>query len=174
MAIGALIIPVVIGALAIGAAGRSGSGGAEHASAALNDAAGSSVGTATFVQDGSGKVHVNVHVKGLAPGLHGIHVHNVASCAMGSTAFAGAGAHHNPAASTHGHHAGDLPNLTVNDASVGHLNTTTANLTLSEGPSSVFDSDGSALVIHLAQDDLVTDPTGNSGARIACGVIELD
>jgi Cu-Zn family superoxide dismutase len=47
-------------------------------------------------------------------------------------------------------------------------------LTLSEGPSSVFDSDGSALVIHLAQDDLVTDPTGNSGARIACGVIELD
>ena len=175
LAIGLLGVPVAIGALTFGAGGLGGSGGgAEHATAELVDVTGAPVGSAKFTQDGNGTVHVNVHVKGLAPGLHGIHVHNVGSCAQGATAFAGAGSHHNPGAATHGQHAGDLPNLTVNRAGVGHLNSSTDTITLSAGSSSVFDANGSALVVHFAQDDYVTDPTGNSGARVACGVITAE
>lgn len=110
-------------------------------------------------------------MRAMTPGRHGIHVHNVASCSSATASFSGAGSHHNPAAVTHGSHAGDLPNLTVNRAGFGHLHTTTDRLTLSAGAHSVFDADGSALVIHAAEDDLVTDPTGNSVARVACGVI---
>ena len=170
--IGALCVPVAVGAMAIGAGGvGAGGGGADRASVALVDPSGAPVGFAELVQDGAGRVHVNAHVRGLTPGLHGIHVHNIASCASGATAFSGAGSHHNPAGATHGNHAGDLPNLTVNGAGVGHLNARTDHLTLDDGPLSVFDANGSALVIHANPDDLVTDPTGNSGARIACGVI---
>lgn len=142
--------------------------GALHASVALVDTSGAEVGWAELVEDASGTVHVNVKVDGLSPGLHGIHVHSVGAC---SPDFAAAGPHHNPLGAVHGAHAGDLPNLVVNPEGRGHLNATTDNATLSAGPLSVFDADGSALVIHAAEDDLVTNPTGNSGARIACGVI---
>jgi Cu-Zn family superoxide dismutase len=74
----------------------------------------------------------------------------------------------------HGAHGGDLPNLVVNAAGQGHLNATTDRATLSSGQVSLFDADGSSLIIHAAEDDQVTDPTGNSGGRIACGVIQLD
>lgn len=150
---------------------------AAHASAVLTDVNGQAIGFARFTEDATGRVHVNVHVRGIAPGPHGIHIHAVGSC---TPTFAAAGSHHNPLGhqhgleSPHGAHAGDLPNLTVNGASVGHLNTTTDRATLSPGPTSVFDADGSALVIHAAPDDQVTDPTGNSGDRIACGVIVSD
>jgi len=152
--------------------------GATHATATIVDGTGQEVGTAQFTEDGQGRVHVNVHVKGLSPGLHGIHIHQVASCV--GPAFASAGAHHNPTGASHGSeselpnhpHAGDLPNLVVNANGVGHLNAKTTHATLSDGPISVFDANGSALIIHAAPDDLHTDPTGNSGARIACGVIE--
>ncbi len=70
-----------------------------------------------------------------------------------------------------GAHAGDLPNLVVNVAGNGHLNATSDRATLSPGLRSVFDANGSALVIHANWDDQVTDPTGNSGGRIACGII---
>ncbi len=70
-----------------------------------------------------------------------------------------------------GPHAGDLPNLVVNPAGVGHLHTTTTLVTLSPGTATLFDADGSALVIHADPDDHVTDPTGQSGSRIVCGVI---
>ena len=71
----------------------------------------------------------------------------------------------------HGSHSGDLPNMTVNNAGQGKLNATTDHVTLSAGPISVFDADGSAIIIHANPDDYVTDPTGNSGGRIACGVV---
>jgi superoxide dismutase, Cu-Zn family len=151
---------------------------AEHASAVLRDANGDVIGFAKFVEDGTGIVHVNVHVQGLVPGLHGIHIHAVGNCT--APAFTSAGSHHNPLGDQHGldnpdgPHAGDLPNLTVNEAGVGHLNTTTDLVTLSSGPTTLFDADGSALVIHANTDDQVTDPTGNSGGRIACGVIEAE
>jgi Cu-Zn family superoxide dismutase len=145
--------------------------GALHASVALADASGAQVGWAELVEDASGTVHVNVKVDGLAPGLHGIHIHAVGAC---SPDFAAAGSHHNPLVVAHGSHAGDLPNLAVNAAGRGHLNAATDEATLSSGRLSVFDANGSALVIHAAEDDLVTDPSGNSGTRIACGVITAD
>lgn len=150
-------------------------GGASHASTELRDPAGAVVGWAKFTEDANGILHVNVQVRGLAEGLHGIHIHAVGQC---SPTFAAAGGHHNPLGHDHGldsptgAHAGDLPNLTVNGAGNGHLDATSDRATLSAGPVSIFDLDGSALVIHFGEDDQVTNPTGNSGSRIACGVIE--
>jgi Cu-Zn family superoxide dismutase len=151
--------------------------GAHHASATLYSPAGEVVGWARLTEDASGVVHVNVKVQGLVPGLHGLHLHAVGAC---SPTFAAAGGHHNPLGHQHGlenpngPHSGDLPNLAVNGAGQGRLNATTERATLSAGPVSLFDADGSAPVIHAAEDDQVTDPTGNSGGRIACGVIQLD
>lgn len=168
-------IVLVVFALAILAAGASAANAnAPQASAVLRDASGNVVGFAYFTEDAAGIVHVNVHAKGLTPGLHGIHIHAVGAC---SPTFAAAGGHHNPLGHQHGlenpagAHAGDLPNLEVNPAGVGHLNAKTDRATLSAGPIAVFDADGSALIIHAGPDDQATDPTGNSGGRVACGVI---
>ena len=153
-------------------------GGARHASAAFVDAAGNSVGWVQLVEDDAGIVHVNVHVAGMAPGLHGIHIHAVGSC---SPTFAAAGGHYNPFNQEHGlenpagPHAGDLPNLSVNVAGVGHLDATTDRVTVSSGSATLFDGDGSAFIIHANEDDQVTDAgNGGSGARIACAVIESE
>ena len=147
-------------------------GGAVHASAEIVNTTGDVVGWAKFTEDATGTLHVNVHVAGLAPGLHGIHIHNTAACVLGTTtAFSSAGPHHNPLGAAHGNHAGDLPNLVANVAGRGHLNATSDGATLSPGQVSLFDSNGSAIVIHANPDDHVTNPTGNSGARVACGVI---
>jgi len=171
---------LLLAALSAGATGAAG-GGALHADAQLVDADGRPVGWARFVEDATGVVHVNVHVRGLSAGLHGIHSHAVGSCTLGTaTTFSSAGSHHNPLGHVHGllsdggPHAGDLPNLVVNAAGLGHLDGTTHEATLSVGQISVFDTDRSALVIHALEDDQVTNPTGNSGARIACGVITAD
>lgn len=151
--------------------------GARHASATLLDAAGTVVGEARFTEDAAGKLHVNVKVEGIPPGLHGIHLHAVGSC---TPDFAAAGGHHNPLSrqhglnNPHGAHSGDLPNLTVNGAGRGHLNAVSDRATLSPGPATLFDGDGSSVIIHASEDDQITDPTGNSGGRIACGVITLD
>jgi Cu-Zn family superoxide dismutase len=143
-----------------------------HASAELRDPAGATVGWAKFHEDGGGRVHVNVHVDGLPAGTHGLHVHATGSCEHGAVPFAGAGAHHKPSPPTaHPHHAGDLPNLVIKSSGKGHLNTKTLRFTLRPSPTTIFDANGSSLIIHALPDDLHTDPTGNSGARIACGVI---
>lgn len=150
-------------------------GGAGHAVAEIRDPAGNVLGFANFTEDAAGRVHVSVHVQGLAPGLHGLHLHAVGAC---SPSFAAAGGHFNPGGHQHGldhpagPHAGDLPNLEVNPAGVGRLNATVERVTLSAGPLSLFDADGSALVIHADPDDQVSQPIGRSGGRIACGVIE--
>ena len=155
-----------------GAANAAEGGGASHATATIYNGAGDAIGEARFTEDATGAVHLTVHVKGLAPGLHGLHVHAIGSCV--GPAFTSAGGHYNPATRQHGHlnplgfHAGDLPNLIVNEAGVGHLSATVEQFSLD----ALQDADGSALVIHANEDDYRTDPTGNSGARIACGVIE--
>jgi Cu-Zn family superoxide dismutase len=172
----------IVSALALLAtfAGSASAGGPPHASATFVDAGGTTVGWARLVEDATGRVHVNVHVKGLAPGLHGIHIHANGAC---SPTFAAAGGHYNPLVHEHGlenpagPHAGDLPNLVVNGAGIGHLDAVTDRVTLSQGPATLFDTTtgavGSALIIHASPDDQVTDSTnGNSGARIACAVIE--
>ncbi len=174
-------IAALAAALAVTAAiaGSSVAGGATRATATLVDVGGAEVGWARLVEDASRVVHVNVHVKGLTPGLHGIHIHSVAAC---SPTFAAAGPHYNPLGRRHGldnadgAHAGDLPNLIVNADGVGHLNATTDRVTLSSGQTTLFDATvnavGSSFIIHANEDDQVTDATnGGSGGRIACGVI---
>jgi Cu-Zn family superoxide dismutase len=154
-------------------------GGATQASATIVDASGAAIGWARLVEDSSGIVHVNVHVKGLTPGLHGIHIHGIGAC---TPTFAAAGGHYNPLTRQHGllnaagAHAGDLPNLIVNEDGVAHLDATTDRVTLTSGPTTLFDTTagavGSAFIIHANEDDQLTDATnGGSGGRIACGVI---
>ena len=151
----------------------------ETATADLRDAAGKTVGTARLTGESTGAVRLVVHVDGMTPGNHGIHFHSVGSCGApgDSVAFAAAGGHHNPLQRKHGlenpdgPHAGDLPNLTVGANGTGDLDTRTALATLRDGPTTLLDADGSAVVIHAGADDQKTDPSGNSGARVACGVI---
>ena len=174
--LGAMAAIVAVAAPVVGV--TVGRDGARHASATIAEVSGGVVGWARLVEDGDGTVHVNVHVKGLTPGLHGIHIHAVGAC---HPTFAAAGGHYNPLAHQHGllnaagAHAGDLPNLVVNEDGVGVLSATTDRVTLTDGPTTLFDQNGSAFIIHANEDDQVTDATnGNSGGRIACGVIVAD
>lgn len=150
--------------------------GATHAGATLVDGTGAEIGWVRLTEAGDGRLHVNVKVAGLTAGLHGIHFHGVASCV--GPAFTSAGTHHNPLGAAHGlddpygAHAGDLPNLTVNIAGRGHLDAVSDRATLTSGPTSLFDANGSAVIIHALEDDQqATSATGNSGARVACGVV---
>jgi superoxide dismutase, Cu-Zn family len=175
----ALVATWVVAALVVMAGGAV-AGGAQRAHGTFVDASGTVVGWVSLVEDSTGLVHVNVKVSGLAPGLHGIHIHAIGAC---TPTFAAAGGHYNPLGHQHGllnpngAHAGDLPNLTVNEDGEGRLNATTDGVTISPGPATLFDTTagavGSAFIIHANEDDQVTDATnGNSGARIACAVIE--
>jgi superoxide dismutase, Cu-Zn family len=134
------------------------------------------VGTATLTQDAAGMVHVQMKVTGLPPGVHGVHIHAVGSCVAPS--FASAGGHFNPGSKHHGMnnpsgpHAGDLPNMTVDASGNAEYDASTSRVSLTPGANSLFDADGSAVVIHAAADDNVSDPAGNAGARIACGEIK--
>ena len=149
---------------------------ASQATAELKDKDGKGIGVATF-RESSGGVTVNVNVKGLTPGLHAVHVHAVGKCE--APAFTSAGGHFNPAQKKHGHkspegaHAGDLPNMLVAKDGTGRFEAFTDGMTLKPGGTSVFDKDGSALVIHAGVDDYATDPTGNAGDRVACGIITM-
>ncbi|OGT93607.1 MAG: hypothetical protein A2083_04065 [Gemmatimonadetes bacterium GWC2_71_9] len=143
------------------------------ATADLRDAEGRAVGRAEVRRAGSGlALHVAVHL--LAPGAHAMHLHAVGSCE--GAGFAGAGGHFNPDGKQHGTenpvgaHAGDLPNLAVGTDSVGSAYVPLPTVTLTGGARALLDADGSAFVIHAYPDDNRTDPAGNSGPRIACGV----
>jgi Cu-Zn family superoxide dismutase len=148
--------------------------GTNAATAELRNAQGQVVGTATLAEV-SGGVRVLVDAKGLPPGPKGVHIHAVGKCEPPD--FASAGGHFNPGGKKHGFdspegpHAGDLPNMTVGADAVGRLESMNERITLAAGPNPVLDADGSALVIHADPDDFRTDPAGNSGARVACGVI---
>ena len=147
---------------------------AETAKASLKDASGKEIGEVQLLQTPHG-VLLKLSVKGVPPGEHAFHVHAVAKC---EPPFTSAGGHFNPAGHKHGMeaaegaHAGDMPNLHI--PAGGELIVEIANpmISLVKGqPNSVFDADGSAIVIHAGADDYKTDPAGNAGDRIACGVI---
>lgn len=148
--------------------------GTPQATAELKNAKGEAAGTANFWEDANG-VRLLAQVRRIPAGKHGIHLHAVGKCDPPD--FTTAAGHFNPGRKQHGlknpagPHAGDLPNLEVAADGTGRLETVTRLVTLASGPTSLFDADGSALVIHANPDDEVTDPTGNSGGRIACGVI---
>jgi Cu-Zn family superoxide dismutase len=142
--------------------------------AQLKDASGRVVGKAVLVQD-NGTVRIVLDVTGLPRGDKGAHIHAVGTC--DPPGFESAGEHFNPTKAQHGSanprgpHAGDLPNITIDASGRGHLEATLRRVSIEKGSASLFDADGSAIVIHADRDDLRTDPSGNSGARIACGVI---
>lgn len=144
------------------------------AGATLKDKDGKEVGAATLIETPEG-VRVAVTGYRLPPGSHGLHVHAVGRCDPPD--FTSAGGHFNPGGKQHGRlnpagaHAGDLPNLVVAASGEGGIDVTTKAFTLSPGPSSLLGEKGTAIVVHANPDDEKTDPAGNSGARIACGVI---
>jgi Cu-Zn family superoxide dismutase len=146
-----------------------------NATAVMKDANGSVVGFATFTEDDFGMVRIQVLASNLTPGLHGIHIHEKAYCVRPS--FTSAGGHYNPLGKEHGlynpngTHAGDLPNLMVGWDGTGYMDVTTSLVTLSPGNTTLFTAKGTSLVIHADPDDQMTNPSGNSGARVACGVI---
>jgi Cu-Zn family superoxide dismutase len=146
----------------------------QSAEAILKDKAGKQVGSATFIQTPEG-VRIALTGYRLPPGSHGVHIHAVGRCEPPE--FTTAGAHFNPGNKQHGQanpagpHAGDLPNLVVGASGEGGLDITTKAITLTPGPNSVVGDKTTSLVVHANADDGKTDPTGNSGGRIACGVI---
>jgi len=135
---------------------------------------GAPMGTAVLRQAANGEVTVDVNAIGLTEGAHGIHFHAVGLC---EGAFESAGAHYNPLNRQHGlqspggPHAGDAPNLVAGTGGAANASIITDRVTLTPGTTSLFDADGSAIVIHAAPDDQVTQPSGNSGGRVACGVV---
>jgi Cu-Zn family superoxide dismutase len=150
----------------------SASGPLREAWAELKDAQGQSMGSAVLREE-DGKVRMVVQVSGLTPGRHGIHIHAVGRCEPPT--FQSAGGHFNPLGKKHGlenpegAHGGDLPDLEVDASGRIEYVVVTDRVALAPGPTSVFDADGSAVVIHARADDQRTDPSGNSGERLLCG-----
>lgn len=162
-----LFLAVLVVLVSLPVAAMAGSSG-RFASAKMYDAGGRFVGIAIFHEFSDGGVRIHVVVRGLTAGEHGIHIHATGACAPD---FGAAGSHFNPTDALHPNHAGDLGNITANRAGIGWMSVYTDNVTLSDGPLSLNDADGSALIIHEGPDDLHTHPTGNSGGRVVCGVI---
>ena len=140
----------------------------------LKDAQGRSVGSIIVMPKGSG-VGLKFHLHDLPPGEHGIHFHQNPKC--DAPDFKSAGPHFNPDSKKHGlespegHHAGDMLNLTVDANGKADGTLEDKDVTFGDGAHSIFSNGGTAIVIHAKADDMKTDPSGNSGDRIACGVI---
>jgi Cu-Zn family superoxide dismutase len=144
-----------------------------RATAMIRDAAGRDLGAVAIVQVDNG-LRITGALTGMAPGDRAIHFHTTGAC---TPDFEAAGPHWNPSAKQHGMdnpsgpHAGDLPNMSVGADSAANIESTTREGRLT-GDMGLMDHDGAAVVVHMLADDNKTDPDGNSGARVACGVVE--
>ncbi|MDT9598307.1 superoxide dismutase family protein [Sphingosinicella rhizophila] len=158
-----------------GCAAGTGSGGATDTFAAdLRDAAGSRLAIATLRQSGT-DLNVRIEATGLQPGSYAAHIHMVGRCDPPD--FTSAGSHWNPTGRQHGkdnpagNHKGDLPNLMVGADGQGSFEFTVSGVRARSGEGALLDGDGAAVVVHAKPDDYRTDPTGNAGGRLACGVV---
>lgn len=143
------------------------------ASAVVRPASGSQVhGSVRFTQVDT-RVRVDADLSGLSPGLHGFHIHEKGDCSAADAMSTGG--HFNPNVKKHGppesaeRHGGDLGNLTADASGNAKLSLAVAGISVGKGPDGVI---GRGIIVHAGQDDLKTDPTGNAGGRIGCGVIE--
>ncbi len=145
------------------------------ASANMIDLQENEVGTVTFNSTRSGMLHVVVELTGLPPGPHGFHVHEAGDCSI-ADGFSTAGGHY---AGDHSHgvqsddgpHPGDFPNIHVAENEVAKLEIFTDRLTIDGEENPLMDEDGSAVIVHSGADDYTSQPSGEAGDRIACGVV---
>jgi superoxide dismutase, Cu-Zn family len=163
-------LPTVVALLAVAALTVS----AQMTHVTMKDAQGKEVGMVMLSPATGGGVTVAYDFKGLPPGEHALHIHAVAKC---EPPFASAGPHFNPQTKKHGTenpegpHAGDMPNIKVAADGTAKGTLTNKNVTMGAEPNSVLNATGTAIVVHAAADDMKTDPSGNAGDRIACGVV---
>ena len=147
---------------------------AEMANTQLKDSPGKAVGDVDLMQTPAG-VLIKLQIKGLPPGEHAFHIHAVGKC---EAPFESAGPHFSPGSHKHGMmsgegHAGDMPNLHVPQSGELSVEIVNSTITLEKGkPNSLYGPNGTALIIHAGKDDYKSDPTGDAGGRIACGVVE--
>ena len=150
---------------------------APQAGGTFINAQGQQIGRATLTQTPSGGVLVQVELRGLPPGEHAFHIHETGRCDP-ANGFQSAGGHFAPRRHQHGYlvqggpHAGDMPNQFVGPDGVLRAQVLNPSVTLGEGEGTLFDADGSAIVVHANPDDYRSQPAGDAGGRIACAVIE--
>lgn len=165
-----LVVPLLAACATYGSAASGGS--ASSAVATVRDATGRELGTLTVSQTGAGLATTGT-LRHLAPGTHGIHLHTAGMC---DGSFTSAGGHWNPTAHQHGFenpqgpHEGDMENIVVGADSSAIVAVSTRGGEL-RGANGLLDADGAAVVVHAGPDDYRSDPSGNSGARVGCGVV---